>query len=109
MTQFLRLSDYRRKPSFVHFDRSEFMMLLDLYARRVAAGEWRDYAIDNGPTRAVFAVFRSAHERPLFTIAKLTGNGRNEVYVVASGQRKLRQATSLADALAVLDPAVRQV
>lgn len=103
MSQFLRLSDYRRKPPFVHFDRSELALILDLYAKRVAAGEWRDYAIDSGPTGAVFAVFRSAHERPLFTIAKLPGEQRGR-YVVDSGQKRLRQASSLAEALSVFGP-----
>ena len=105
MSQFLRLSDYRRKSSFVHFERSELALLLDLYARRVAAGEWRDYAIDNGDGRAVFAVFRRSQERPLFTIVKSPGG----VFVVASGQQRLRQAKSLKEALAVFDRTPRLV
>lgn len=83
------------------------MMLLQLYAERVAAGEWRDYAIDHGPDRAVFAVFRSTQERPLFTIAKL--RGRKQPYVVASGQQPLRRAGSLREALAVFRKAFRLV
>ncbi len=104
MSQFLRLSDYRRKPPVVHFDRSELALLLDLYSRRVAAGEWRDYAIDAGPTGAVFAVFRSTHERPLFTITKLPGK-----YVVNSGPKLLHQSPSLADALTVFGRDLRVV
>lgn len=105
MSQFLRLSEYRRQAPFVHFDRRELTLLLDLYARRVAAGEWRDYAIDSGPRGAVFAVFRSSQERPLFTIAKLPGGN----FVVSDGQRRLGQSAELADALAVLRPSLRMV
>lgn len=106
MSQFLRLSDYRTPP-FVHFDRRELAVLLDLYSRHVAAGEWRDYAIDSGPNGAVFAVFRSAHERPLFTIAKLPGERLG--YVVHSGPQRLRQAATLAEALRVFGPILHVV
>ena len=36
----------------------------------VAAGHWRDYAIDLGRDAAVFAAFRRAAERPEFRIEK---------------------------------------
>jgi hypothetical protein len=44
-------------PSTVFFTRKEFTAILDLYGRKVAAGEWRDYAIDFGREKAVFSVF----------------------------------------------------
>ena len=43
---------------------------LNLYGRKVAAGEWRDYAIDFLKDRAVFSVFRRASEVPLYRIEK---------------------------------------
>lgn len=36
----------------------------------VAAGEWRDYAIDHLRDRAVFSVFHRTTEAPLFRIEK---------------------------------------
>jgi len=45
-------------PSQVTFDRTELSRLFGLYGRKVAAGEWRDYAIDFLKDRAVFSVFR---------------------------------------------------
>jgi hypothetical protein len=54
----------------VTFDRSELNRLLGLYGRKVAAGEWRDYAIDFLKDRAVFSVFRRACEVPLYRIEK---------------------------------------
>jgi hypothetical protein len=41
-----------------------------MYGRKVAAGEWRDYAIDFLKDRAVFSVFRRASEMPLYRIEK---------------------------------------
>ena len=58
-----------RNPQ-VGFDRQELSRILDLYGRMVAAGHWRDYAIDLGKDAAVFACFRRAAERPEFRIEK---------------------------------------
>jgi hypothetical protein len=57
-------------PSQVTFDRTELSRLFGLYGRKVAAGEWRDYAIDFLKDRAVFSVFRRASEVPLYRIEK---------------------------------------
>ncbi len=54
----------------VGFDRRELMQILDLYGRMVAAGKWRDYAIDLGRDAAVFSAFRRAAERPEYRIEK---------------------------------------
>jgi hypothetical protein len=57
-------------PAQVTFTRRELNRILDLYGRKVAAGEWRDYAIDFLKDRAVFSVFRRASESPLYRIEK---------------------------------------
>src|ERR1700758_40542 len=54
----------------VTFSRRELDRLLRLYGRKVAAGEWRDYAIDFLKDRAVFSVFRRAAEVPVYRIEK---------------------------------------
>ena len=58
------------KPSQIGFDRTELTRILDLYGRMVAAGHWRDYAIELGRDAAVFAAFRRAAERPEFRLEK---------------------------------------
>ncbi|MFM7027483.1 MAG: DUF2794 domain-containing protein [Chakrabartia sp.] len=52
------------------FDRTELTRILDLYGRMVAAGHWRDYAMDMGKDAAVFCAYRRAAERPEFRIEK---------------------------------------
>lgn len=54
----------------VSFDRLELLRILDLYGRMVAAGEWRDYAMDFGKDAAAFSAFRRAAERPQARIEK---------------------------------------
>ena len=57
-------------PGKVIFTRRELDRILGLYGRMVAAGEWRDYAIDFLKDRAVFSVFRRSSEVPLYRIEK---------------------------------------
>src|SRR5262252_5957540 len=52
--------------SRVTFDRRELSRIFGLYGRKVAAGEWRDYAIDFLKDRAVFSVFRRTAEVPIY-------------------------------------------
>ena len=54
----------------VTFNRRELDRIFGLYGRMVAAGEWRDYAIDFLRDRAVFSVFRRSSEVPIYRIEK---------------------------------------
>lgn len=58
------------QPSQVGFERLELTRILDLYGRMVAAGHWRDYAMNFDKDAAVFVAFRRAAERPEFRIEK---------------------------------------
>ena len=59
-----------QQPEQVHFHRTELAIILSLYGRMVAAGEWRDYGISALKEAAVFAVFRRTAEHPLYRIEK---------------------------------------
>jgi len=54
----------------VGFERAELTRILDLYGRMVAAGHWRDYALELGRDAAVFSAFRRTAERPEIRIEK---------------------------------------
>ncbi len=108
MSQLYRFSEYRKSPRRIFFDRAELNQLLSLYSRNVAAGEWRDYAIDQIGGSAIFSVFRHTHDAPLYSIAK-QGNSRSVEYVVFSGREKLKRAKTLGDALKVFKKHLRVV
>lgn len=59
-----------RRALQVGFSRDELQRILDLYGRMVAAGQWRDYAMDFTRDMAVFAAFRRAAERPQVCVEK---------------------------------------
>ena len=54
----------------VFFTRAELGLLLQLYGRMVAQGEWRDYAIDGLVDAAQFSIYRRASEAPRYRIEK---------------------------------------
>lgn len=54
----------------VGFERNELSRIVDLYGRMVAAGLWKDYAIQFAPGTAAFWAFRRAAERPEYRIEK---------------------------------------
>ena len=60
----------RSKLSQVGLERPELEKILNLYGRMVAAGYWRDYAMDMRKDVAIFAAFRRASERPQYRIEK---------------------------------------
>lgn len=90
----------------VTFDRRELLRILDLYGRKVAAGEWRDYAISFLKDRAVFAVFRRSSELPLYRIEKNAALARKQgaYAIVAAGGFVLKRGHDLDRVLRVLDP-----
>ncbi|RXF69613.1 DUF2794 domain-containing protein [Hansschlegelia zhihuaiae] len=91
--------------SQVSFDRRELRDLLELYGRMVAAGEWRDYAIDFLKDQAVFSVFRRSSEAPLYRIEKTPRLARRQgAYAVVSATGLiLKRGHELARVLAVLE------
>jgi hypothetical protein len=93
-------------PSRVTFERRELDRILKLYGRMVAAGEWRDYAIQFLKDRAVFAVFRRAAETPLYRIVKDPALTRRQgaYAVVASSGRVLKRGHDLDRVLRTLEP-----
>ena len=60
----------QRPGAQIAFDRPELMRILDLYGRMVAAGLWRDYAMDFDKEAASFSAFRRTAERPEIRIEK---------------------------------------
>jgi len=93
----------RREP--VAFTRTELTRILSLYGQFVAAGDWRDYAIDCLQDAAVFSIYRRASEMPLYRIEKRPKLARKQgAYVVVSMTGAvLKRGHDLAQVLRVFD------
>ncbi|MGI4731630.1 MAG: DUF2794 domain-containing protein [Janthinobacterium lividum] len=94
-----------RAPSQVGFDRLELARILDLYGRMVAAGHWRDYALDLGREAAIFSAFRRAAERPEIRIEKRPAlRARQGMWaLVGEGGVVLKRGHDLAPVLAPVE------
>ncbi len=95
----------------VTFSHHELRRILDLYGRKVAAGEWRDYAIDFLKDRAVFSVFRRASEVPIYRIEKDPKLARKQgaYSVISATGHILRRGQELDRVLRVLDKSLSLV
>jgi hypothetical protein len=95
----------------IAFDRRELSQILDIYGRKVASGEWRDYAIDTLREKAVFSVFRRASETPLYRIEKAPKLSRRQgaYSVIAATGLILKRGSDLGRVLRALDRGLRLV
>ena len=95
-----------RRPNTVFWTRRELDALLSIYGQRVAAGDWRDYAMDGLKDRAVFSVYRRSSEMPLYRIEKNPKlRNRQGLYaVIAASGMILKRGHDLAQVLKVLEP-----
>ena len=99
------VTPFERPPEQVAFHRTELSVILSLYGRMVAAGEWRDYGISCLKDVAVFSVFRRTAEMPLYRIEKRPKlRGKQGMYsVVATGGQILKRGHDLKSVLRVLE------
>ena len=96
-------------PPRVSFDRRELQQILQLYGRMVAAGEWRDYAMDFLKSKAVFAIFRRSSEVPLYRIEKNPEARQGAYSVVGASGLILKRGPDLRRVLAVLEKPLKIV
>ena len=92
-------------PVQVAFDRKELSVILSIYGRMVAAGEWRDYGISCLSELAVFSVFRRTAENPLYRIEKRPKlrNKQGQYSVVSIEGQILKRGHDLKSVLRVLE------
>jgi hypothetical protein len=100
-----------KAPRFVAavtFDRKELSTILNVYGRKVADGEWRDYAIDFLRERALFSIYKRSSERPLYVIEKnpKLRNKQGQYMVLSQEGRVLKRGHELATVLRILELAV---
>ncbi|MEM9971178.1 MAG: DUF2794 domain-containing protein [Pseudomonadota bacterium] len=94
-----------RPAEQIAFDRQELNVILGLYGRMVAAGEWRDYGMSFLRDVAIFSVFRRTAEHPIYRIEKRPKlRGRQGMYsVVAMDGQILKRGSDLRTVLRVLE------
>lgn len=89
----------------VHFHRTELNLIMSLYGRMVAAGEWRDYGISPLKDVAIFSIFRRTAEHPIYRIEKCPKlSAKQGLYaVIGMDGRILKRGHDLRSVLRVLE------
>ncbi len=89
----------------IAFDRKELGVILTLYGRMVAAGEWRDYGISHLSDVAVFSIFRRTAETPIYRIEKRPKlrDKQGQYSVIGMDGRILKRGHDLRTVLRVLE------
>ena len=103
--------DHRSPPPEIRFDRREINAIFRVYGRKVAAGEWRDYAIDHLREEAIFSIYRRTSEVPLYRIVKKPHLARRQgaYSVLSAGGYILKRGHDLQQVLFALDRGLRLV
>lgn len=96
---------FRAGTEQISFHRLELNLILSLYGRMVAAGEWRDYGISTLKDAAVFSVFRRTAENPMYRIEKRPKlRNRQGMYAVIGAEGQvLKRGHDLRSVLGVLE------
>ena len=91
--------------SQIAFHRTELNVILSLYGRFVAAGEWRDYGISHLKDVAIFSVFRRAAENPMYRIEKrpYLRSKQGQYIVLGMDGQILKRGNDLRQVLRVLE------
>lgn len=95
----------------ISFDRRELDQILRVYGRKVAEGEWRDYAIDHLREKAIFSIFRRTSEVPLYQVVKQPKLSRRQgayAIIAATGQI-LKRGHDLGHVLRFIDRPLKLV
>ncbi len=100
-----KVTAFERPPEQVAFHRTELSVILSLYGRMVAAGEWRDYGISCLREVAVFSIFRRTAEIPLYRVEKRPKlRDKQGMYaVISTGGQVLKRGHDLKSVLRVLE------
>ena len=95
----------------VRFTRQELQTILNVYGSNVAAGNWRDYAIDMGREKAIFSIFRRSSEVPIYRVEKNPKLGRKQgaFSVISATGLILKRGGDLPHVLSVIDRRIRLI
>jgi len=72
------------------FERNELKTILDLYAKMVSEGSWKDYGLNISSRQVSFSVFKNAAENALYKICKnFNPSSKNLKYLITDSNSKV--------------------
>ena len=72
------------------FEKNELKIILDLYAKMVSAGSWKDYGLNISSKQVSFSVFKNSAENTLYKICKnFKPSNKNLKYLITDTNGKI--------------------
>ena len=88
-------NNFHKKEKF--FVKKEFQSILNLYARKVSSGDWKDYGLSVNKKEITFDIYQRVSEKPVYRISKnLNPKNRTEkFYVLDKNGRIVKKSENL--------------
>ena len=81
-------NEKNRKDIF--FDKMELKLILNLYAKMVSSGDWKDYGLSISKKEISFNVYHRTSDFPVYKITKnFKPKTKNEKYIIKNGQNNI--------------------
>ena len=72
------------------FEKNELKIILDLYAKMVSEGSWKDYGLSISGKQVSFSVFKNSTESALYKICKnFKPSNKNLKYLITDSSEKV--------------------
>ena len=87
----LIINNSQKKIEEKHFfEKDELQIILDLYAKMVSEGSWKDYGLSISSKQVSFSVFKNAAENALYKICKnFKPKNKNLKYIIKDSNEKI--------------------
>ena len=74
----------------IFFNKKELKLILNLYAKMVSSGDWKDYGLNISKKEVSFNIYRRASEFPAYKITKnLKPRNRKEKYLIKDSANRI--------------------
>ena len=82
--------DNKNKKKDIFFNKKELKLILNLYAKMVSGGEWKDYGLTLSRREISFNVYHRASDYPVYKITKnLNPKNITEKYFIKDSKNKI--------------------
>ena len=83
-------NSFKKRENNNFFEKEELKTILDLYAKMVSEGSWKDYGLNVANERIGFSVFKNAAENALYKICKnFRPKNKNLKYLITDTNGKI--------------------
>ena len=86
---------FNKKEEF--FVKKELQSILNLYAKKVSSGDWKDYGLSVNKKEITFDIYQRASEKPIYRISKnLSPKNKSErFYILDTNGNLIKKSESL--------------